>query len=73
MRAQSKEGHAYLSRQFVRAIRTFHIPMTRLVQEVGISYHLFIRWADGVNRTKKEDPRVMRLAEMVGFQGQIFE
>lgn len=67
----SIKDRAHLSQEFSAAILG---DTRKYCEEVGIKLQTFQQWKTGITRPPKDDPRLYKLADMIGFpKEKVFE
>lgn len=56
------------SRNFIIALRMSDLPQYVLAQQVGLNPSLLSRWVIGLQKPPHNDPRLMKLAEILGLK-----
>jgi hypothetical protein len=70
---RTKRGFKRLSEEFIVKIKRYG-SIKKLAEKVEINIQTLRQWLGHINRASVEDPRVFKLAEMVGFpKEKVFE
>lgn len=73
-RQRAARNKAFLSSDFIRAVHRFEKPKRVLAEAAGISIGVLSHWMEGVNRAGKDDPRILKIADILHFPPEkIFE
>lgn len=63
-----------ISQQFKQKLKLWHEPQYRVAIKAGIHPGLLSKWVIGAQPVKRGDPRIIRVAKILGLkQNQIFE
>lgn len=73
-RLNVREGRAYISDKFIRAVNNHSLPKSKIREWADITYQTFNQWEMKINMAGKTDEKVHALAKKVGIQPhEIFE
>lgn len=73
-RQRAARDKAFLSADFIRAVHRFGKPKRVLADSAGIPVKVLSHWMEGINRAGKDDPRILKIADILQFPAEkIFE